>query len=65
MTADAKQVLKSFDSLPVEEKHRVYVEIVRRAEKEEYGDLTDDELCRIADELFVEMDKEEAKDAAT
>lgn len=64
MTAAAEKVLKSFDELPDDEKRKVYVEILRRGQDWDYPDLTDDELCRLADELFVEMDKQESNDAA-
>jgi hypothetical protein len=41
----------------------VAAEIIRRSVALDMPPLSDDQLTAIADELFLEMDKEESKDA--
>ena len=60
MSNASQEVLRFFDALSEEEKHEVYVEILRRAEQWDDGEIDHD---RLADELFVEMDRAEAQDA--
>jgi hypothetical protein len=63
MTFAAEQILGSFDSLSDAEKHQVAVEILRRVSGSTSGDLADDELSAAADQLFCDLDAEEAKHA--
>jgi len=63
MTFAAQQILGSFDSLSDLEKHQVAIEILRRVSGSASGDLTDEELSAAADQLFCELDAEEAKHA--
>ena len=56
------QILNAFDTLPSKQQHEAAVEILRRVKAE--GDVTDDALVGLADDLFQVMDAEEARDAA-
>jgi len=59
MTADAKRLIEEFEALPDDTKQRVLVEILRIANDIDYGEITDEELRRAADRVFVAMDAEE------
>jgi hypothetical protein len=63
MTTDAQNLIRSFDSLQEPDKIEVAAEIIRRSVALDMPPLSDDQLTAIADELFLEMDKEESKDA--
>jgi hypothetical protein len=58
-----QQFLDFFDSLKAEEKHQVAIEILRRWTKGEEGDLSEEALVEAADELFRNLDAEEASHA--
>ena len=59
MTADAQQVIDSFDALPAADKHEAAVEILRRVKGDGAGDLPEAALVGIVDELFRALDDEE------
>ena len=63
MTIAAEQFLNSFDSLPEADKHAVAVEILRRVSSSAPDDLSDETLIATADDLFLALDAEEAKNA--
>jgi len=63
MTTEAQNLIRSFDSLQEPDKIEVAAEIIRRSVALDMPPLSDDQLIAIADELFLEMDKEESKDA--
>ena len=63
MTAQAKQILHSFDLLAEEDKQEVMSELLRRNIEIDVLPLTDEQLVSIADELFLQLDREEASDA--
>jgi hypothetical protein len=58
MTEAAREVLAAFDALPPAEQQQVVAEILRRAAG--YGDLPEEALHQLADELFRAYDAEEA-----
>ena len=60
MSASPQDILHSFDVLPEADQRVVAVEIIRRASKWESVPLTDEDLCRQADELFLALDQREA-----
>jgi hypothetical protein len=61
MTADAQNLLKAFDALPVAAQHEVAVAILRRTSHIE--DIPEAALHELADELFRGYDAEEAAHA--
>jgi hypothetical protein len=63
MTIAAEQFLNSFDSLPEADKHAVAVEILRRVNSSAPDDLSDETLIAAAENLFLALDAEEAKNA--
>ncbi len=63
MTTEAQNLLRSFDLLQEADKREVAAEIIRRSSATDVPPLSDDQLIAIADEVFLEMDKEESKDA--
>jgi hypothetical protein len=63
MTTEAQNLLQSFDLLQEADKREVAAEIIRRSIAIDMPPLSDEQLAAIADELFLEMDKEESKDA--
>ena len=63
MTTDAQNLIRSFDSLQEPDKIEVAAEIIRRSVAFDMPPLSDDQHTAIADELFLEMDEEESKDA--
>ena len=63
MGAAVQQLLDSFDALADADKHQVAIEILRRFAAEGAGDLPEEALVGIADELFRALDAEEARHA--
>ncbi|HLW67702.1 MAG TPA: hypothetical protein VKS79_20465 [Gemmataceae bacterium] len=61
MTQKVRDLLNSFDSLPDADKHEMAVEVLRRVRKSAHGDVSDESLTALADELFCAMDAQEAK----
>ena len=59
MTAPVEQLLDSFDALAEADKHQAAVEIIRRFVARGKGNLPEDALVGIADELFSALDEEE------
>ena len=64
MTTAVRELLASFEALGLPDRHEAAVEILRRAPLGELSDLPEDGLLDAADELFRQMDAEEAKNAA-
>ena len=62
MSASVKHILKSFDLLSDEEKKQVASEIIRRSLSFDLPPLSDKELVLSAEELFLELDRQESKD---
>jgi hypothetical protein len=59
MTEAAKNLLIVFESLPVEDRREVAVEILRRESAEAEDEITEDELVQAADRVFLELDRGE------
>ena len=65
MTSAAMEMLSEFEQLTERDQFEVAREILLRARRWEYPDLTDDEITAIADEAFCRLDAEEATDGRT
>ena len=63
MSTATQSILESFNQLPELEKHELAAQIIRWTANLDIPPLTDEDLAVIADELFVELDRAEAKDA--
>ncbi|MEW6674675.1 MAG: hypothetical protein AB1348_01420 [Nitrospirota bacterium] len=63
MATSVKDILHSFELLPEGEKKELASEIIRRTAKFDLPPLTDEELISCADELFLELDQRESKNA--
>ncbi len=61
MTQTVENLLISFEKLTLAEKHDLAVEVVRRTDIFGVPDLSDDELAMAAEDLFLELDREEAE----
>lgn len=59
MTGTAKKLLDAFESLPEAERHEVAREILRLTALTQHGPLTDDELLILADEVLLDLDRNE------
>jgi hypothetical protein len=64
MSTDSRHLIESFDALPVVEQQEVMAELLRKTAQWDSPSLTDDELVRLADEVFLEMDRREAADGS-
>ena len=60
MITSAQNLLKSFDRLPDADKKEVASEIMRRVVHFDLPTLSDEELVLSAEELFLELDRDEA-----
>ncbi|ASC72446.1 hypothetical protein XM38_034030 [Halomicronema hongdechloris C2206] len=60
MTALAQEILKTFDRLPDSEQLEVALEILRRLVHFDFPPLEDEDLVLNAEELFLELDKQES-----
>ncbi len=63
MTAAVQQVLDSFERLREVERLEAASEILRRTAQLEFPPLDDETMDRLADEIFVMLDEQEAADA--
>ena len=57
MTTAVKELLSYFERLTAKDQNEAVREILRRTANEGYPPLTDDELCAVADDLFLELDR--------
>jgi len=62
MSTDSQHVIAIFESLPPIEQREVMAELLRKAAQWDSPPLSDEELVRLADEVFLEMDRREAAD---
>ncbi len=62
MTETVQEILATFDHLPLNEQREVTKVILRRSLDTETPSLTDVELILQAEELFLELEKQEAED---
>jgi len=65
MTTAVLELLRSFESLADSDKRELAAEILRRSVDFEYLPLSDEDLVRNAEDLFVELDRGESRDAKT
>ena len=62
MTEAVRELLHTFDTLTDAEKQEATVQLLRRAIEDESGDVPEDALVAAAEELFLELDAQEAAD---
>jgi hypothetical protein len=62
MSTDSQHLLSSFDALPVGEQREVMAALLQKTSQWENPPLTDDDLARLADDVFLELDRREAAD---
>jgi hypothetical protein len=60
MTAPVEELLSTFDSLPESEKLEIALEILKRIRHLDFPYLSNEELVWNAEELFLELDRQEA-----
>ena len=63
MSTSVQHILKTFDLLSDKEKKEVASEIIRRSASFDLPPLSDEELVLSAEELFLELDRQESKDS--
>jgi hypothetical protein len=57
----ARHLLQSFDALSESDRREVLEELLRRAVELPYAFRSDEELVRVADHLFQDLDRREAR----
>ena len=60
MTKSVEQLLKSFEQLPEAEKRELAAEIIKRSLAMDLPELSDESLILAADQIFLQLDKEES-----
>ena len=60
MTSAVRDLLRSFQSLNDAEKHEAASLLLRQVVQGEAGDIGDDALVAVAEELFLDLDAQEA-----
>ena len=63
MTTAVRELLDSFDVLSDTEKHEAAAHLLQRILQETSGEVPEAALVAAAEELFLELDAEEARDA--
>ncbi len=63
MTMTAENLISVFDALPEPEKREVATVILRRTLHFDFPPLSDEELALNAEQLFLELDRQEEEDA--
>ncbi len=63
MTTQVREILQSFDMLPEVDKRELSTEIIKRSLTLDEPPLTDEQLVDAAEELFLELDQNEADHA--
>jgi hypothetical protein len=64
MSTDSQNVISSFNALPAAEQHEVMVALLKKTATWDTPPLTDEELNRLADEVFLDLDRREAADGS-
>jgi hypothetical protein len=59
MTAEAKRLIEEFEALPDSTKREVFAEILYISLNIDESELTDEERCMVAGEIFAAYDAEE------
>jgi hypothetical protein len=62
MTDLANRVLQAFDALSVADRHEVSVEVLRRVIDDAPSEISEDALIIAAEELFLELDANSARE---
>src|SRR3989442_5195056 len=62
MTRSVEELLNSFEKLPEAEKRELASEIIKRSLTLDLPELSDDSLLAAADQVFLQLDKEETID---
>lgn len=62
MSSDSQHLLSSFDALPLGEQREVMAALLQKASCWENPPLTDVDLARLAEDVFLELDRREAVD---
>jgi len=62
MTSAVRDLLRSFQSLSDAEKHEAASLLLRQVVQSEAGDVGDDGLVAVAEEMFLDLDAREADD---
>jgi hypothetical protein len=62
MSRAVRDLLRSFESLSDAEKHEAANLLLRQVVQGEAGDVSDDALVAVAEELFLDLDTREAGD---
>lgn len=62
MSTESQHLLSNFDALPVGEQREVMAALLHKASQWDNPPLTDDDLSRLADDVFLELDRREAAD---
>ena len=60
MTRSVEELLNSFEKLPEAEKRELASEIMKRFLSLDLPELSDDSLLAAADQIFLQLDKEES-----
>jgi len=60
MTRSVEELLVSFEKLPEAEKRELASEIIKRSLTLDLPELSDDSLLATADQIFLQLDKEES-----
>jgi len=60
MTKSVEELLNTFEKLPEAEKREVASEIIKRSLALEMPELSDDSLLLAADEIFLQLDRDES-----
>ncbi|REJ96470.1 MAG: hypothetical protein DWQ35_04550 [Planctomycetota bacterium] len=63
MTSEIQNILQAFDSMADDDKRLLAAEILRRSATFDPLPIDDDQLVEAADELFQQLDRDEAADA--
>jgi hypothetical protein len=62
MSSDSQNLLSTFDTLPPGEQREVMAALLQKAANWDNPPLTDEDLARLADDVFLELDRREAAD---
>lgn len=62
MTVAVQNILSTYEQLPEAEKRELAAEIIRRSLKLTLAPLSDDDFVLNAEDIFLELDRTEAKD---
>jgi hypothetical protein len=65
MTAQAQEVLNSFDRLPDTEQLEIGLEILRRLANSDFSALSNEDLALNSEELFLVFDQQESDDESS